>query len=53
MAAGEIGQLSTGFGESDVVAVAAGLVAEGLGDHRLSHSDRPVQDDRLPGVDKA
>ena len=53
MAAGEIGQQATGLGEGHVVAAAAGLLSEALGDHRLSDADRPVQDDRLAGLDKA
>jgi hypothetical protein len=50
MPAGQISQQPRGLGEHHRMATPAGLVAEGLGDHGLSHPDRAVQDDGLSGL---
>src|SRR5262245_45384641 len=50
--AGQVGQQPGAGGEGDVVAAAAGLVAEGGGQVGLAYPDRPVGDDPLPGFDE-
>ena len=41
------------FGERDAVPAAAGVVTEGLGDHRLADADGAVEDHRLATVNEA
>ena len=53
MAAGEVGEQAAGLDEGGGVAASAGLVAEGLGDHRLADADGSVEDDGLAGLDEA
>ena len=47
MPAGEVGEESAGFGEYGGVAVAAGVVSNGLSDERFADADGAVEDDRL------
>ena len=53
MAAGQVADQAGGLGERTAVAVAAGGMAERLGDHGLAHPDGPVEDDRLGRLDEA
>jgi len=53
VAAGEVGEHAAGFGEADFSADTDGLVAKGLGDVTFPDADRPVDDDRLAGVQPA
>ena len=41
-----------GFGEQDVIAQAAGLMAERLGEMGFAHAGRTIEQDMLPFFDK-
>ena len=53
VAAREVGEQAARLGEQDGVTPSAGLVPERLGDHRLAHPHRAVEDDRFARVEEA